>query len=133
MILKPYIAKEVRVNSLLSESGNSQKNIQTVYNGGSLERMGYEPEEVKYGDTRKQRTAEQIECNQFLESEGRLLMLTTLYHERSLRNNKLIHDIWNVFACVYTWPVCECNFAKTIRGYDMGLSIDRIDYLRGIL
>lgn len=105
MILKPYIGS---VNSLPSESGNSHK-------------------KAHYS------SHEENEAIEFLKSEGRLMMLTTLYHERNLKKNKLIHDIWKVFNCEYPWPLCICNFAKTIRGYDMSLSIERIDYLREIL
>lgn len=104
MLLKPYIPK-VNVNSLPSESLNSRKDAHYEYN----------------------------ESMEFLESEGRLLMLTILWHERNLKAEKRIHDIHNVFSCVNTWPVCQCNFAKYIRGIDMNLSIKRIDYLREIL
>lgn len=108
MLLKPYIPpKEVKVNSLLSESGNSHKDLD--------------------------KSREYQECIKFLESEGRLLMLTTLYHERALKKNKLIHDVYRVFACVYPWPLCVCNFSRMIRGMDMGMKIERIDYLREIL
>lgn len=73
------------------------------------------------------------EAIEFLNTEGRLLMLTTLYHERALKKNKLIHDVYKVFACVYPWPLCVCNFSRMIRGMDMGMKIERIDYLREIL
>ncbi len=66
---------------------------------------------------------------QSLESEGRLLMLTTMYREYGIKQNKLIHDI----LCSYKWPVCQCHFAKRVRAKDLGFSIEQSDRLEKIL
>ncbi len=58
------------------------------------------------------------ENNDSLENEGRLLMLTIMYHEWNVKMNKLIHD--SNGRCERMWPVCECKFAEYIRREDIG-------------
>lgn len=67
---------------------------------------------------------------EFLNNEGRLLMLPILYQEASIKNNKNIHDIHNPFNCTNTWPVCQCQFSKMIRGYDIGFNFETVNRLR---
>ncbi len=89
MLIKPLIKNKVSTNSLPVKSGNPQSN--PAYFGIDAE---------KY---------------EFLELTGKLMMLPIMYHEWNLKQNKIIHD----FNCVYTWPVCECNFANSIRREDI--------------
>lgn len=58
----------------------------------------------------------------FIETEGRLLILTILNKEEALKSNKRIHDNVNPFSCLRTWPACKCLYAKRIRAMDMGLN-----------
>jgi len=95
MLIKPLI--KGRVNSLPSNGRNPQSIKSSVAHFGTLE--------------------ERIE---FLEVEGRLLMLPIMYSEWNLKSNKSIHD--NNGRCINRWPICTCHFARRIRAKDLGLT-----------
>ena len=60
----------------------------------------------------------------YLRENGRLLILPILNHEKSVRFDKINHDSYR-FNCVITWPRCNCNYAKLIRGLDIGFEMQR--------
>jgi hypothetical protein len=59
---------------------------------------------------------------EFLETEGRLMMLTIMYEMLSNNNNKHLHDTYNPFSCTHSWPICNCQYAKSIRFHDLGFN-----------
>lgn len=67
------------------------------------------------------------EYEESLEIEGRLLMLSLLNLENSIKRNKEIHDKVSHGAnerLIYgkpIWPICPCPFAERIRMLDMGV------------
>ncbi len=92
MLIKPLVKQKLNVKSLPSNTS-------------------YPPEyHPAYFGTKE----ENIE---FLESEGRLLMLTLMYHEWNLIANKRIHD--TNAKCERMWAICECQFASKIREDDI--------------
>jgi hypothetical protein len=62
----------------------------------------------------------------YLEENGCLLTLETMYKELSIRNNKSIHDYHNPFSCNKRWAICECAYARNIRFDDLGLTHSRL-------
>lgn len=58
------------------------------------------------------------EHKEYLEFEGRLLMLPIMYEEWNIKQNKIIHDTNG--TCIKTWPLCECKHARSIRMKDIG-------------
>ncbi len=57
------------------------------------------------------------ENNEWIQNEGRLLMLPIMYKEFNLRENKRIHD--SNGRCMRSWILCECKFAEYIRREDL--------------
>jgi hypothetical protein len=105
MLIKPYIkdkatksASQGSILSLPSESEDSRLIIHPAYFGSV--------DEIK----------------EFLESEGRLMMLPIMSQEYYNKINKMMHDKENIFNCEKTWAVCTCKFARVTRLYDLGLN-----------
>ena len=78
---------------------------------------------------------ERAESQNYLDTYGRLLMLTILYNERSIKFNKHNHDkIYerNRYHS-HNWSLCKCDYAKYIRGEDMGLNSGQIERMREVI
>jgi len=70
------------------------------------------------------------EYEESIEIEGRLLILSLLNKENSLKRNKLIHDKMYhgideriIFGKTNLWTICPCPFAKRLRSIDIGSQI----------
>lgn len=113
MILKPIIRK-----------GETNVRISVVDKPNIL------PVSSNSSDALKQYEA--TESQNYLELTGRLMMLSIVYPERLIRADKSNHD--RLYRLTHKqWPVCECNYAKYIRGADIGFSREVIENLRGVL
>lgn len=113
MILKPLIRKE-------------SNNVRTAF----MDKPNILPVSSNSSDALKQYEA--IESTQYLELTGRLMMLSIVHSERLIRADKSNHD--RLYRLTHKqWPVCECNYAKYIRGADIGFSWEVIENLRGVL
>lgn len=85
--------------------------------------------------TCSKKTLELYEANesfQYLQLTGRLMMLSVIWHDRNVKAEKSNHErLYRSFHP--SWPVCQCNYAKYIRGSDLGFSWEVIRNLKGVI
>lgn len=72
------------------------------------------------------------ESSEYLQLTGRFLMLSIIVKEINIKIEKTNHDR-SYRSSHPSWPICQCNYAKYIRGTDMSFSREVIENLRGVI
>ena len=71
------------------------------------------------------------ERQDYLDTHGRLLIQAILACEKSNKHNKNNHSL--IYKDHSNWSLCKCEYAKYIRGEDMGMSDEQIERLREVI
>lgn len=102
MLIKPFVKKTQSPRQITLSEPNSKVIIHPAYFGTISELKDY------------------------IEQEGRLLLLSTMYTEWANIQNKIIHDRYTPFNCNHPWQLCNCKFAKMIRLRDLYLDNENL-------